>query len=170
MLGGESVFVTTLRAPASGGWVDVAPSLPSDAIAVENDPVNPLSITRGAWLYSSTSLEIDTKWAGFRSIVGGEGAFLARATGEGSLVLSCYGALNVHSLAPGERIVVDTGHFVAYEGSVQTKVQKAGSGVISSLTSGGGLVFEFTGPGDVLTQSRNPGLLGKTASSVGSRQ
>lgn len=170
VLGGESIFVTTFTAPAGGGWVDVAPALPGDVIVIDNDPANPLNITKGAWLCSSATVDIDTKWAGFRSIVGGEGAFLARATGAGSLALSCYGALDVLSLAPGERVVIDSGHLVAYEGTVQLQVRKAAAGVIASLKSGEGLVFEFTGPGDVLFQSRNPGLLGAAANTVGSRQ
>jgi uncharacterized protein (AIM24 family) len=33
------------------------------------------------------------------------------------------------------------------------------AGTLASMKSGEGLVFEFTGPGDVMTQSRNPGAL-----------
>jgi uncharacterized protein (AIM24 family) len=33
------------------------------------------------------------------------------------------------------------------------------AGTMASLKSGEGLVFEFTGPGEVLTQTRNPSAL-----------
>ena len=34
VLGGESLFMTTLTAPQSGGWVDVAANLPGDAMVM----------------------------------------------------------------------------------------------------------------------------------------
>lgn len=170
VLGGESLFVSTFTAPGGGGWVDVAPALPGDVFVVHLDPASSLNITKGSWLCSAPSVVIDTKFAGFKSIFGGEGAFLARADGPGDVVLSCYGALDVMTLASGERIVVDTGHLVAYEPSVGMQLRKATAGLIQSAKSGEGLVMEFTGPGDVLVQSRNPRLMGAASHSPGARQ
>ena len=170
ILGGESLFVSTFTAPPSGGWVDIAPALPGDVFVANLDAGSPLNISKGSWLGSASSVTIDTKFAGFKNIFGGEGSFLARATGPGEIVLSCYGALDVMSLGPGERVIVDTGHLVAYESTVSMGIRKVSSGLMNSLKSGEGLVFEFTGPGDVLTQSRNPGLLGAVSNTVGSRQ
>ena len=58
---------------------------------------------------------------------------------------------------------------VAYEGSVNMAMRKAsGGGLIQSFKSGEGLVFEFTGPGKVWTQTRNPTeLIGWIQSFVG---
>ena len=74
------------------------------------------------------------------------------------MVASCYGALDVLARAPGERVVVDSGHMVAYEDTVQMSLRRVASGM-TSLKSGEGFVFEFTGPGEVLTQTRNPSAL-----------
>ena len=121
VLGGESLFMTTLTAPSGGGWVDVAANLPGDAMVM---PVGEeLFLTRGAYLASDASVDIDTKWGGFKSIGGGEGGFLIRATGGGDVVVSCYGAIDRVELAAGEQIVVDSGHLVAFEPSVEYKTR-----------------------------------------------
>jgi uncharacterized protein (TIGR00266 family) len=158
VLGGESLFITTLTAPPEGGWVDVAANLPGDLVVRELTG-GPLLIQRGSYLCSEDGVEIETKWGGMKALFGGEGGFLIRASGSGEVVLSCYGALDRMRLAPDERLVLDSGHMVAYEESVSVILRRAAEGTIQSLKSGEGLVFEFTGPGDVLTQSRNPNAL-----------
>ena len=154
VLGGESLFMTTLVAPAEGGWVDVAARLPGDLIVL---PVGEaLNLTRGAFLASSSEVEIDTQWGGFKNVGGGEGGFLIRATGGGDAVVSCYGALDTMELGPGESVVVDSGHLVAFDPSVSYTTRKAASGLMNTMKSGEGFVMEFTGPGTIHTQTRNP--------------
>jgi len=157
VLGGESLFMTTLTAPSTGGWVDVAARLPGDLITL---PVNgAVNLTRGAYLASEASIEIDTKWGGFKNVFGGEGGFLIRATGQGQVLASCYGALDQLQLAAGEAVVIDSGHVVAFDPSVTFTTRKASSGIMNTLKSGEGFVMEFTGPGLVYTQTRNPDAL-----------
>ena len=61
---------------------------------------------------------------------------------------------------PGETVTIDTGHVVAYELSISFQMRRAVQGrSIQSLKSGEGWVFDFTGPGWVMTQSRNPSAL-----------
>jgi len=157
VLGGESFFVTTYTAPQQGGWVDCAARLPGDCIVVDVDGA--LNISRGSYLCSAAGVEIDTRWGGFKNLFGGEGGFLVHATGHGQVVLSCYGALDVLDLSAGESLVLDSGHMVAYSEGTQYQLRKVTGGVIQSLKSGEGFVFEFTGPGRVWTQSRNPSEL-----------
>jgi len=128
-----------------------------------------LFIQRGAYLASEAGVEIDAKWGGFRNLFGGEGGFLIRAAGAGTVLLSCYGALDRLRLAPGESVVVDSGHMVAYDEGVQSTLRRVSS-TMQSMKTGEGLVFEFTGPGEVWTQSRNPSwLLDWIATGIGSR-
>jgi uncharacterized protein (TIGR00266 family) len=157
VLGGESLFVTTFAAPAQGGWVDVAANLPGDLI-VRDVSAKPWNLSRGSYLSSEGGVEIDTKWGGFRNVFGGEGGFLIHASGSGQVVASCYGALDSVILGAGEQLVVDSGHMVAFEDGIQMTLRRV-SGTMASLKSGEGVVFEFTGPGEVLMQSRNPGAL-----------
>lgn len=158
-LGGESLFVTTYTAPAGGGWVDVAATLPGDLVVVAVRPDRTVFASRGSWICSAPGVELDTKWGGFKNLFGGEGGFLVRASGEGPMLLGCYGALDTLQLAAGERLVVDSGHMVAYDEGVQMTLRQASPGIVQSLKSGEGLVFEFTGPGAVMTQTRNPTAL-----------
>ena len=95
---------------------------------------------------------------GFKNLVGGEGGFLVHASGEGQVVAACYGALDTITLGPGEKVVVDSGHMVAYDDTVHMSTRRV-AGTMASMKSGEGLVFEFTGPGEVLTQTRNPSAL-----------
>ncbi len=166
-LGGESLFVTTYTAPAQGGWVDVAANLPGDLVQATVDARGGIVISRGSWLASSAGVQLDTRWGGFGNLFGGEGGFVIRAGGEGTMLLSCYGALDTLELGPGERVTVDTGHMVAYADTTQMQLRRAAQGgLIQSAKSGEGLVFDFTGPGWVLTQSRNPTALVEWLTSV----
>jgi uncharacterized protein (TIGR00266 family) len=155
-LGGESLFVTTYTAGANGGWVDVAANLPGDLVVTGVTAEQAMFIQRGSWLCSSDAVVLDTKWGGFGNLFGGEGGFVVRASGHGTVVLSCYGALDTISLQAGETIVLDSGHMVAYADGVGMNLRAASGKIAGAIKSAEGLVFEFTGPGWVMTQSRNP--------------
>ncbi|MGH9222738.1 MAG: TIGR00266 family protein [Acidimicrobiales bacterium] len=158
-LGGESLFISTYTAPAKGGWIDVAHHLAGDIMVATISGGDALSITKGCWLASAGGIELDTKWGGFRNLFGGEGGFLVRATGNGEVVMACYGAIDQIELGPGETVTVDTGHVVAFEPTIQSNLRKVAGGMIQTFKTGEGFVFDFTGPGWVLTQSRNPQAL-----------
>jgi uncharacterized protein (TIGR00266 family) len=159
VLGGESLFITTYTAPSQGGWVDCAARLPGDAMLATLDGSRALNIQRGSYLCSESTIEIDTKWGGFKNLFGGEGGFLIRASGSGEVVASCYGALDRIMLGAGEKLTVDSGHMVAYDDGVTMTLRRAASGSLTSLKSGEGFVFDFTGPGEVMVQTRNPSEL-----------
>ncbi|MCU0307339.1 MAG: TIGR00266 family protein [Thermoleophilia bacterium] len=158
VLGGESVFITTFTAPDQGGFVDVAASLPGDLVVREVAPGRPLFIQAGSYLASGPGVQIETKWGGFKNLFGSEGGFLIRAEGQGPVLLSCYGAVDAYRLGEGERLVLDSGHMVAFEEGV-TSILRRAAGTWTAVKSGEVLVFEFTGPGEVLSQSRNPSAL-----------
>lgn len=155
IMSGDSFFVSKFTAdPNHDGWVDVAPAYPGDVASLDVPPGG-LTLTRGSWLASDLDVNLDPT-VNPRMFLGGEGIFTVNCTGRGTVVLSAYGALDVHSLGPGEGMTIDTGHLVAYETGMQVNIRKAGTGFINSLTSGEGLVMDIYGPGDVLTQTRNP--------------
>ena len=80
---------------------------------------------------------------------------MLRASGIGVVLLSAFGALAHRTLAPGERHLVDTGHLVAWPADTSYTLRKATRSLFRSLTSGEGLVAEFTGPADLLLQTRD---------------
>lgn len=155
-LGGESLFITTYTAPPAGGWVDLANFLVGDVAQVDVTPDAPISLTKGTWLASGPNVELDTKWGGFKNLFGGEGGFLVHAVGEGPVLMACYGAIDRVELAAGETVTVDTGHVVAFSATVTSQLRQVTGGMVQTFKSGEGLVFDFTGPGWVTTQSRNP--------------
>ena len=154
-LGGNSFFVTSYTASKDGAWVDVTAVLPGDIAVLESTPERPLAVTRGSWLANEQSLVMDTKWGGANNLFGGEGGFVSRFDGAGKVVIASYGALDMHALNQGERMVIDSGHLVAYDAYIAMQAQTTG-GIMKSLKSGEGIVLEITGPGLVWTQSRNP--------------
>ena len=157
VLSGESFFTTTMTAPPQGGWVDVAAVLPGDVMELQINPDRPFFITRGCWLANSHGVGTDSKWGGAQNLFGGEGGFGLQAYGQGNVVLSVYGALDVIDLAPGEQIVIDSGHVVAYDLGMRFQLRQAAGGQIwKTIKSGEGFVFDFYGPGRVFLQSRNP--------------
>jgi uncharacterized protein (TIGR00266 family) len=156
-LGGESFFVTTMTAGPNGGWVDLAANLPGDLAVVNLVAGQPWLLSKGSFLGASADVNLETKFQGARMFAGGEGAFLMEVEGQGPMVVSAFGAIDRFRLEAGHTVVVDSGHFVAAETSVQYTVRRAAErGLIQSAKSGEGLVLEFAGPGEVMIQSRNP--------------
>lgn len=160
-LGGESFFVTRIAAESGPGSLALAPAVPGDIHDVEIGPT-PLILQAGSFLASAPGVEVDPSWGGMRGLLGGEGLFMLRATGEGTIFLSSFGAIFRRDLAPGEKFIVDSGHMVAYQDGMGLETRMvAGAGgffkrMVTSATSGEGLVMEFTGPGPVWMQTRNP--------------
>ena len=152
--GGESAFVSTFTARGGPGEVTLAPGAPGDiaAIGLSNQS---FFVQSSSYLAGDASLTVDTKWGGAKSFFAGEGLFVLLVQGQGLLLVSSFGAIHRKTLQPGERYVVDTGHLVAWEGTTQYTLRKAAAGFFRSMVSGEGIVAEFTGPGELLIQTRN---------------
>ena len=152
--GGESAFVSTFTARGGPGEVTFAPGAPGDIAAIELNNQT-FFVQSSSYLAGDASLTVDTKWGGAKSFFGGEGLFVLMVQGRGLLLVSSFGAIHRKTLRPGERYVVDTGHLVAWEGTTQYTLRKAAAGFFRSMMSGEGIVAEFSGPGELLIQTRN---------------
>ena len=152
--GGESAFVSTFTSRGGPGEVTLAPGAPGDIAAIEMSNQT-FFVQSSSYLAGDASLVVDTKWGGAKSFFGGEGLFVLQVQGRGLLLVSSFGAIHSKRLQPGERYVVDTGHLVAWEGTTQYTLRKAASGFFRSMVSGEGIVAEFSGPGELLIQTRN---------------
>jgi uncharacterized protein (TIGR00266 family) len=153
LLGGESFFQNSFRASAKGGEITLAPPLPGDMFTIEMKGET-LLLQSGAYVGSSESITLDTKWTGAKTFFASEGLIMLRASGTGTLVFSSYGAIHEKNLAAGEKYKVDTGHIVAFSDGMGFQVQRIG-GVKSTFFSGEGLIVELTGPGRLLMQTRS---------------
>lgn len=154
-VGGESAFVSTFTARGGPGEVTFAPGAPGDVAGIEMQNQT-FMVQSSSYLAGDTALVVDTKFGGAKSFFGGEGLFVLQISGAGLLLVSSFGAIHRRTLRPGEVYVIDTGHLVAWEGHMQYNLRKAAkSGYLRSMLSGEGMVAEFTGPGEILIQTRN---------------
>jgi uncharacterized protein (TIGR00266 family) len=156
MMAGEHFFFQNLTATRGEGHVLLAPSTPGDIALIELDGFTEYQIQKDGFLAGSDGVIIDTKMQNLvKGLFSGEGFFILKVKGKGTLAVSSFGSIHEIELAPGEECVIDNSHLVAWPSTTNYKVEKASSGWISSFTSGEMLVCRFTGPGKVLIQTRN---------------
>mgnify|MGYP002761002579 CR=1 FL=1 len=70
------------------------------------------------------------------------------------MFIDAYGGLEKLELAAGESYVLDNEHLIAWDDEIEYSTRRVG-GLKSTLLSGEGLVFEFTGPGTAWYQTRD---------------
>jgi len=159
LLGGESFFRNTFTAQGAPGEVLLAHGLCGDMTTLEMTPQG-YFIQSSSYIASSPHVQIDTKVGGFRSFFAGEGVFVLKATAQaaGQVLIGAFGG--IQELACEGNLVIDTGHLVAWDATLEYSVGKSGSGWIASFLSGEGLVCHFRGQGRIWIQSRNPSEYG----------
>lgn len=157
MLAGEKFFFQTLSANRGPGEVLLASSVPGGVVDVELDGSYSLCVQKDGFLAASESIRVDTQMQNLtRGLFSGEGFFILKVSGSGTVFISSYGAIHPINLEAGEEVVIDNSHLVAWPDYMQYSIEKASSGWVSSWTSGESLVCRFRGPGTVLIQTRNP--------------
>ncbi|MBM4354209.1 MAG: TIGR00266 family protein [Deltaproteobacteria bacterium] len=153
MLGGESFFQSTFEAESAPGRVLLAPGAPGDIREIELPAGRSLMLQSSAYLASTPDVTLDTKWGGAKGFFSGAGLFLLKATGPGRIWFNSFGAMATQAVAG--QFVVDTGHIVGFEETLNYSISKVG-GLKGLLFSGEGLVARFAGTGTVYVQTRNP--------------
>jgi uncharacterized protein (TIGR00266 family) len=153
LLAGESLFLT--RYVANGpGAVGISGPFPGSIRQHELD--GEIICEKHAYLGHYGDVEIESALAqrlgmGIRG--GGEGFFLQRLKGKGTVWLHGGGDFLDFDLAAGQRLIVDTGCMVMVEPTV-TYAVKMQSGVAKGLFGGEGFfLVHMTGPGHVTLQT-----------------
>lgn len=154
VIGRQSFWVNEYSSPQNAGEVAfvAAPVGDIDALAVHEN--QGYVIQKAAYVASTETVNLDVKWEGFTKGLFGQGLFMLRATGNGSLFINTFGAIDRHVLSPGQTMTVDNFHLVAFSSTCSYKVTKFG-GLKETLLGGEGLVTQITGPGEVLIQTKN---------------
>ncbi len=155
MLTGESFFLNLFKAEAAPGEVHLSPSNVGDLVVHENS--GELLIQSTCYVASHPEVDIQTKVAGFKNWFGGKGFFMLKAVGTGPVLLGGFDAIDEVDIA--EDFIVDTGHIVAFEPTLDFKIKRVGSW-FSTFFSGEGFVCHFTGRGKLWIQTRNPAEFG----------
>jgi uncharacterized protein (TIGR00266 family) len=118
------------------------------------EPGKGFIVQKSSYLASTNDIELDVKWEGFTKGLFGQGLFMIRTYGSGDLFLNTFGALDRHELGPGEELVVDNFHLVAFSDSCDYEVRKFG-GWKETILSGEGFVTRIRGPGEIYIQTKN---------------
>jgi uncharacterized protein (TIGR00266 family) len=154
LIGGQSFWVndyTATSGPAEAAFV-AAPV--GDIKQLDIAPGSGYVIQKSAYVASTSGIDLDVKWEGFTKGLFGQGLFMLKATGSGQMFINTFGAIDTHTLKPGQTLIVDNFHLVGFSESCSYKVTRLG-GLKETLLSGEGLVTQITGPGDVHIQTKN---------------
>ena len=153
-LGRQSFFVNDYRAQEGPGEVAFVSAPVGDIEKLEVKPNQGYIIQSASYIASTQNVDLDVKWQGFTKGLFGQGLFMIKATGDGTLFINTFGAIDKHTIDAGKSLIVDNFHLVAFSESCDYKVRKFG-GLKSTLLGGEGLVTEIKGPGDVYIQTKN---------------
>ncbi|MCK6544319.1 TIGR00266 family protein [Myxococcota bacterium] len=151
VMGGDTFLVNRFETEGPGKVV-FAPAL-SGELVHRRLAGEAIILRPGAYLASAGDLDIRVRWAGLRGLFARQGLFFVQVGGQGDLWFSSYGA--VEELTVEGTHVIDTGHVLAFDPTLDFAIRNAGSGALGFLASGEGLVMEFTGRGRVWVQTRN---------------
>lgn len=148
-LGGESFFVGEYGG-SSGGTLALSPAVPGTVLHRRMDGGS-FHLTAGCFLACGDGLSLSTRFGGLRAFFNREGAFFLDVSGTGDLFFHAYGA--VHEKTVDGELVVDTGHLVAWEPTLDYEIRGMG-GFKSTFLSGEGLTMRFRGRGKLWVQTR----------------
>ncbi|MGQ9719208.1 MAG: TIGR00266 family protein [Nitrososphaerales archaeon] len=154
LLGRQSFFVNDYT-PTSGQGEAAFVSAPvGDIEILQVESSQGYIVQKASYIASTSDVNLDVQWQGFTKGLFGQGLFMIKVTGKGLLFINTFGAIDKHTLKPGETMIVDNFHLVAFSDTCQYKVTKFG-GLKETILGGEGLVTEITGPGDVYIQTKN---------------
>lgn len=160
----ESLFQQQIEAVNGEGDCLLAPTLDGDMQIIDVG-TRQYTLSDGAFVAAQTGVDIK---ASIQRNLGGAvfgdtGGFMVMQTqGNGQVVVSGFGSLFEIEVTPGKDVIIDNGHVVCWDSrleynlSVATSKKKGFMGnIINSVTSGEGMVLNFSGTGKVIICSRN---------------
>ncbi len=157
MLAGESLFLNHFEPRGGEGSLFLGTTLAGDMMSLDLDNEN-LIVQGGSFLACAETVDIDLGWQGFKSLLSGESIFWINLKGSGRVLLSSFGA--VYPVQVDGEYIVDSGHIVAFDETLDFSITKAGKSWLQSFLGGEGLVCKFKGTGTVWCQSHNPASFG----------
>ncbi len=153
-IGGQSFWVNDYTATNGSGEVALVAAPLGDIATLPIKPNQGYVIQKAAYVASTLNVDLDIKWEGFTKGLFGQGLFMIKVTGDGTLFINTFGAIDKHVLQTGQTMTVDNFHLVAFSDTCTYKVTKFG-GLKETLLSGEGLVTQISGPGEIYIQTKN---------------
>ena len=161
MFGGESLFLSEFTATGKPGELLLSPGVPGDVFHYRCQTDRALFIQSSGFVAADPNIVIDTKFQGMKGFFSGESLFLIKASGNGDIWFSSYGA--ILEIPVNGSYIVDTGYIVAFEDTLNYNVEMLGGlsfkSLKTSIFGGEGLVCRFSGQGKLWIQTRHLGSL-----------
>ncbi|WP_198330534.1 TIGR00266 family protein [Psychrobacter cibarius] len=160
----ESLFQQQIEAVNGEGDCLLAPTLDGDMQIIDCGEQQ-YTLSDGAFVAAQTGVDVKAKiqrnLGG--AVFGDTGGFMVMQTqGQGQVVVSGFGSLFEIDVEPGKDVIIDNGHVVCWDSRLEYKLSVATSkkkgfmgNIINSVTSGEGMVLNFSGSGKVIICSRN---------------
>ena len=151
---GESMFQNIYTAHGAG-MITFGSSFPGKILQLQIAPGREMIVQKNAFLASEAGVELSIHFnkklgAGF---FGGEGFIMQRLSGSGMAFIEIDGELVEYDLAPGQKMVIDTGNVAGFEPTVDIQIQQV-PGLKNKLLGGEGLFnTTLTGPGKIWLQT-----------------
>jgi uncharacterized protein (TIGR00266 family) len=152
---GESLFVVNFTADRDQQLVTFSSDFPGKIIPVHLAQGQAMIAQKDTLLVAekSVNMTVALQRKLGAGLFGGEGFMLQRFDGPGTFFAALDGEIVEYTLAPGQRLLVDTGHVAMFEPSVSYDIQVV-KGIRNILFGGEGLFFvTLTGPGRIWLQT-----------------
>lgn len=152
---GEKMFSNIYTAKGGEGYIAFASSFPGNIVPFEIGPGREIICQKSAFLASTPGVELSIHFqkkvgAGF---FGGEGFIMQKMSGNGIVFLEIDGSAEEYTLAPGEKMIIDTGYLAMMDSTCSMDIVTV-KGVKNALLGGEGLFNTVvTGPGKVMLQT-----------------
>lgn len=159
---GERMFQNIYTAQGGTGTIAFASSFPGSIRAFQITPDRDIILQKKSFLASEASVNLEIYFSKNASsgFFGGEGFILQRISGNGIAFAEFDGQIIEYNLAPGQQIVVDTGHLAAMDSTCAYEVRTI-PGMKNKFLGGNGFFNTLiTGPGRVLLQTMPISKLG----------
>jgi uncharacterized protein (TIGR00266 family) len=159
MVAGENFFLNHFTARQPAQTLLLGPVLCGDVVhhVLRGES---LIVQGSSWLASGPGISLDASFQGVgNALFSGEGVFWIKCSGQGDLLLNSFGT--IYEVDVNGSHVVDSGHIVAFEETLQFSVGKLGDSWLQTFLSGEGLVCHFRGQGKLYCQSHSPQSFGK---------
>jgi len=168
MFSGESFFMTNYTCEEGVGIISFCMESPGRIIPINLKEGQSIICQRDAFMVAEPSVNLKTEFvkkigAGF---FGGEGFFLQRLTGPGTVFLELAGEITEYNLQKGQALQIDPGYIGAFDPSISYDIERI-QGVTNMLFSGEGFFLAtLEGPGKVYLQSMPLSNLAKKLSKL----
>ncbi len=163
MFSGESLFMATYTSQAPNQQITIASSVPGEIKKFEISANYSIIAQKRAFLCATPGVELKPFVTNIKGgFFGGEGFVLQQYIGQGLVFCELDGSIREMELAPGQKLVIDTGNIAAWESTVTYSSQMV-KGFKNILFGGEGLFLTtLTGPGKIWLQTMSLSELAKS--------